>query len=395
MSDRPRSLQPARDRRGRVLLPRRDGRAPALPGLALPPACADQGRQSRSRARRARASSARGRAAGGAEARRALGARAAFERERGAADRRPRFDGGTRPNDLVRRARSRPRRHRARASPPGPIAAREVFSAVVGYVAYGLLLAIVWVRLYAPDVALTEAAIGSGVTGVLLVAASARLGRLPTPEAPPGAALKVAAAALSILVAGVLAAAVLYPSRSRPLARARGRQGTRRDRPRQRGHGRPDRLSLVRHDAREGRARARGRRRMVGRAGPVLGRRAGAARSRRAGRRARLPRPHPGADRRRDRRPDVLGRRGRSGRRLPGRRDPRRHVDHRDDGPPDRAAADRRGLASTRADLGARGVPARRSRGAAHGRELLRLSRAASPNRSSCSSKPSWCCRSR
>ena len=89
------------------------------------------------------------------------------------------------------------------------ITAREIFSAVVGYVAYGLLLAIVWVRLYAPDVALTEAAIGSGVTGVLLVAASTRLGRLPTPEAPPGAALKVAAAALSLLVAGVLAAAVL------------------------------------------------------------------------------------------------------------------------------------------------------------------------------------------
>src|SRR5208337_3802481 len=90
------------------------------------------------------------------------------------------------------------------------IAAREVFSAVVGYVAYGLLLAIVWVRLYAPDVALMEAAIGSGVTGVLLVAASTRLGRLPKAEAPPGAALKIAAAALSLIVAGLLAAAVLY-----------------------------------------------------------------------------------------------------------------------------------------------------------------------------------------
>ncbi|MGA9846614.1 MAG: hydrogenase subunit MbhD domain-containing protein, partial [Roseiarcus sp.] len=55
------------------------------------------------------------------------------------------------------------------------IAAREVFSAVVGYVAYGLLLSIVWIRLYAPDVALTEAAIGSGVTGVLLVTSAARL----------------------------------------------------------------------------------------------------------------------------------------------------------------------------------------------------------------------------
>jgi multisubunit Na+/H+ antiporter MnhB subunit len=90
------------------------------------------------------------------------------------------------------------------------VAARRVFSAVVGYVAYGLLLAIVWVRLYAPDVALTEAAIGSGVTGVLLVSASTRLQRLPAPDAPPGAALKIAAALLSALVASVLAAAVLY-----------------------------------------------------------------------------------------------------------------------------------------------------------------------------------------
>ena len=55
------------------------------------------------------------------------------------------------------------------------IAARDTFAAVVGFVAYGLLLALVWVRLAAPDVALTEAAIGSGVTGGLLLGASARL----------------------------------------------------------------------------------------------------------------------------------------------------------------------------------------------------------------------------
>ena len=100
------------------------------------------------------------------------------------------------------------------------IAAREMFGAVVGYVAYGLLLAIVWVRLYAPDVALTEAAIGSGVTGVLLVVASKRLGRLPQTDAPPGAGLKVAAAALSVLVAGVARGGRPVPARSRPLARA-------------------------------------------------------------------------------------------------------------------------------------------------------------------------------
>ena len=55
------------------------------------------------------------------------------------------------------------------------IAAREAFAAVAGYVAYGLLLSLVWVRLFAVDVALTEAAIGGGVTGVLLIGAVARL----------------------------------------------------------------------------------------------------------------------------------------------------------------------------------------------------------------------------
>ena len=55
------------------------------------------------------------------------------------------------------------------------IAARETFVAVVSYVAYGLLLALVWVRLGAPDVALAVAAIGSGLSGVLLLFTAARL----------------------------------------------------------------------------------------------------------------------------------------------------------------------------------------------------------------------------
>ena len=55
------------------------------------------------------------------------------------------------------------------------IFARAAFAATVGYVVYGLLLSLVWIRLFAVDVALTEAAIGSGVTGVLLIGAAARL----------------------------------------------------------------------------------------------------------------------------------------------------------------------------------------------------------------------------
>ena len=55
------------------------------------------------------------------------------------------------------------------------VAAGSAFAAVVGFVTFGLLLAVAWVRLAAVDVALTEAAIGSGVTGALLITAAARL----------------------------------------------------------------------------------------------------------------------------------------------------------------------------------------------------------------------------
>jgi multisubunit Na+/H+ antiporter MnhB subunit len=90
------------------------------------------------------------------------------------------------------------------------IAARGAFSAVAGFVAYGLLLAVVWVRLAAPDVALTEAALGSGLTGGLLVGASNRLGRSTAPaREEPGATLRWAVAALCVLVSAGLGAIVL------------------------------------------------------------------------------------------------------------------------------------------------------------------------------------------
>lgn len=89
------------------------------------------------------------------------------------------------------------------------IAAREVFGAVVGFVVYGLLLSLVWVRLYAPDVALTEAAVGGGVTGVLLLTAGARLRSAGKNDLPLDLPLRVAAALLSLLVALGLAAVVL------------------------------------------------------------------------------------------------------------------------------------------------------------------------------------------
>jgi multisubunit Na+/H+ antiporter MnhB subunit len=91
------------------------------------------------------------------------------------------------------------------------IAARELFAAVIGYVAYGLLLAFVWIRLYAPDVALTEAAVGGGVTGVLLITAGKRLGALKNvaPEAQPRLPFKILTGVLAALVAGAICVAIL------------------------------------------------------------------------------------------------------------------------------------------------------------------------------------------
>ncbi len=98
------------------------------------------------------------------------------------------------------------------------VAARSAFAAVIGFVAFGLLLALAWVRLAAPDVALTEAAIGSGLTGALLVGAASALrdtAAAPDDE-PPGTGLRLAAAVLCLLLAAGLAAVVLVLPQSAP-----------------------------------------------------------------------------------------------------------------------------------------------------------------------------------
>lgn len=46
---------------------------------------------------------------------------------------------------------------------------------VVKFIVLGMMLALSWLRLGAPDVALAEAAVGSGLTGALLLVALRRL----------------------------------------------------------------------------------------------------------------------------------------------------------------------------------------------------------------------------
>jgi len=51
------------------------------------------------------------------------------------------------------------------------LATSDPFKATVLFIAFGLLMALAWVRLDAPDLALAEAVIGAGITGVLLLTA--------------------------------------------------------------------------------------------------------------------------------------------------------------------------------------------------------------------------------
>lgn len=52
---------------------------------------------------------------------------------------------------------------------------RDLFRSIVLFIAFGLLMALAWVRLDALDIALAEAAIGAGLTGALLLTALTRL----------------------------------------------------------------------------------------------------------------------------------------------------------------------------------------------------------------------------
>ena len=45
----------------------------------------------------------------------------------------------------------------------------NLFRAIVLFIVFGLLMAVTWGRLDAPDIALAEAAIGAGITGALFL----------------------------------------------------------------------------------------------------------------------------------------------------------------------------------------------------------------------------------
>lgn len=49
------------------------------------------------------------------------------------------------------------------------LVSRNLFRSIVLFIVFGLFMALAWVRLDAPDLALTETIIGAGITGALLL----------------------------------------------------------------------------------------------------------------------------------------------------------------------------------------------------------------------------------
>jgi multisubunit Na+/H+ antiporter MnhB subunit len=86
----------------------------------------------------------------------------------------------------------------------------ELYTAVVLYIAFGLMMAMVWVRLAAPDIALAEAAVGAGLTGALLLDAARSLPSEAARAESPGRRRSTAAAAAAVMAIAVLLLVVAF-----------------------------------------------------------------------------------------------------------------------------------------------------------------------------------------
>lgn len=93
------------------------------------------------------------------------------------------------------------------------LASIDAVRMVVAFMAFGILVALAWVRLNAPDVALAEAAVGAGVTGALFLRTIGMLNRGEAREVT-SAAVKVSAALAAIGVTAALAAALVMLPRA-------------------------------------------------------------------------------------------------------------------------------------------------------------------------------------
>ena len=55
---------------------------------------------------------------------------------------------------------------------------KNLLNSVIIFMSYSLVMAVIWVLLRSPDLAITEAAVGAGVTSVLFFLALRRIGQM-------------------------------------------------------------------------------------------------------------------------------------------------------------------------------------------------------------------------
>ncbi|MBQ7577358.1 MAG: DUF4040 domain-containing protein [Synergistaceae bacterium] len=55
---------------------------------------------------------------------------------------------------------------------------KSLLNSVIIFMSYSLVMAVIWVLLRSPDLAITEAAVGAGVTSVLFFLALRKIGQL-------------------------------------------------------------------------------------------------------------------------------------------------------------------------------------------------------------------------
>ncbi|MBX3356267.1 MAG: DUF4040 domain-containing protein [Phycisphaeraceae bacterium] len=98
------------------------------------------------------------------------------------------------------------------------VTARSGFASLTGFIAYGSLLMLAWMRLRAPDVAMTEGAISTGLSGLVFFRALSRSEGQARSVDPVRPALPVrgAAAVLCGVIAAGVAWVVLQPSSPAP-----------------------------------------------------------------------------------------------------------------------------------------------------------------------------------
>ncbi|KRD95896.1 sodium:proton antiporter [Bosea sp. Root381] len=97
---------------------------------------------------------------------------------------------------------------------------RDGKGAIIAFIGFGLLLGIGWARLASVDVALTEAAIGGGLTGMLLLRTQAHLaGRGVRPAQTGHPSWRLAAAGCTIVTLGLGYVVLAFPSPAPSLAR--------------------------------------------------------------------------------------------------------------------------------------------------------------------------------